>query len=63
MHESFAYPIVAALLPFPRVLVLDRPQPAYADEILAAAGPCAVFSTHVEAATADRFGRQEPVLA
>jgi hypothetical protein len=27
LHEAFAYPVVAALLPSPQLLVLDRPQP------------------------------------
>lgn len=48
LHEAFAYPIVAALVTSPSVLVLDRPQAAYARAILEAAGPCAVFSTHVD---------------
>jgi ABC-type Na+ transport system ATPase subunit NatA len=48
LHEAFAYPIVAALLSSPQVLVLDRPQSAYARAILEAAGPTAVFSTHVD---------------
>jgi ABC-type iron transport system FetAB ATPase subunit len=63
MHESFAYPIVAALLPFPAVLVLDRPQPAYAREIAAAAGPCAVFSTHLDESAAACFADRASVPA
>jgi ABC-type multidrug transport system ATPase subunit len=54
MHAAFAYPIVAALVPFPQLLVLDRPQPAFAAQILGAA-PCAVFSTHVDDETARLF--------
>jgi hypothetical protein len=55
LHEAFAYPIVASLLAFPALLVLDRPQPAFARNILAAAGPAAVFSTHLDAASASEF--------
>ncbi len=55
LHEAFAYPIVAALLGCPSLLVLDRPQPVYAKIILAAAGPCAIFSTHVDASAAVEF--------
>jgi len=55
LHEAFAYPIVAALLGCPSLLVLDRPQPFFAKKILAAAGPCAVFSTHLDAAAAFEF--------
>ncbi len=55
LHEAFAYPIVAALLGCPSLLVLDRPQPLFAKKILAAAGPCAVFSTHLDASAAIEF--------
>ncbi len=43
IHEAFAYPIVGALLPFPRLLVLDRPQAAFVPKILTAAVDCAVL--------------------
>lgn len=63
LHEAFAYPIVASLLAFPSLLVLDRPQPAFAQKILAAAGPCAVFSTHLDANSAAAFeARREEAL-
>jgi hypothetical protein len=55
MHEAFAYPLVGALVGNPRILVLDRPQPAYAAHIIAVTGSRAVFSTHVNAAAAERF--------
>lgn len=55
IHESFAYPIVGALLASPALLVLDRPHAAFASQILEAAGACAVFSTHVDEATARLF--------
>jgi len=55
MHEAFAYPIAGALIVSPSLLVLDRPQPEYAPQILAAAGGRAVFSTHVSTASAGAF--------
>lgn len=57
VHEAFAYPLVGALLGAPRLLVLDRPQGAYASQILDAAGECAIFSTHANERDAQRFGR------
>lgn len=55
VHEAFAYPLVGALLAQPRLLVLDRPQPAYAAQILQAAGESAIFSTHTSQRDAERF--------
>jgi ABC-type taurine transport system ATPase subunit len=55
VHEAFAYPLVGALLAQPRLLVLDRPQTAYAQQILDAAGECAIFSTHTSPRDAQRF--------
>jgi ABC-type taurine transport system ATPase subunit len=55
VHEAFAYPLAAALAAEPQLLVLDRPLPAYAPQILAAAGPRAVFSTHVDELGARAF--------
>ncbi|HTA39077.1 MAG TPA: hypothetical protein VK760_08380 [Candidatus Acidoferrales bacterium] len=55
VHEAFAYPLAGALIAAPKLLVLDRPQPAYAERILAAAGPRAIFSTHTSDAAAQRF--------
>jgi hypothetical protein len=55
VHEAFAYSIAGALIASPALLVLDRPQPAYARHILAAAGPRAIFSTHVTASAAKEF--------
>lgn len=62
LHEAFAYPIVAALLGAPSLLVLDRPQPHVAKKILAAAGPCAIFSTHLDAAAAEEFSVQREAV-
>jgi ABC-type taurine transport system ATPase subunit len=59
MHEAFAYPLVGALVGGPKILVLDRPQPAYASHIIAAAGPSAIFSTHVNATAAGVFSQSE----
>jgi ABC-type taurine transport system ATPase subunit len=55
IHEAFAYPLAGALIAAPKLLVLDRPQPAYAERILVAAGPRAIFSTHTSDASAQRF--------
>jgi hypothetical protein len=55
VHEAFAYPIVGALIASPKLLVFDRPQAAYARSILAAAGPRAIFSTHVNDEAARAF--------
>lgn len=58
VHEAFAYPLVGALLSEPRLLVLDRPQAAYAPQIFATARNCAIFSTHVCERDAQRFAAQ-----
>jgi len=67
VHEAFAFPLVGALLGDPRLLVLDRPQSAYAPQILRAAGDAtAIFSTHVSTSEAQRFAQlllKEPQLA
>ena len=55
MHEALAYPLIGALIGMPKLLVLDRPQPVYAQQILAAAAQCAVLSTHDDAAAARVF--------
>jgi ABC-type Na+ transport system ATPase subunit NatA len=55
MHEALAYPLIGALIGSPKLLVLDRPQPVYARQILVAAGDCAVLSTHDDAAAARAF--------
>jgi hypothetical protein len=66
VHEAFAYPVAAALISSPKLLVLDRPPAEYAERIVAAAGPRAIFSTHVGAAGANAFSsaasRLETVL-
>jgi ABC-type multidrug transport system ATPase subunit len=57
VHEAFAYPLVGALLARPRMLVLDRPQGAYAAVILDVAGAeTTIFSTHNSAREARMFG-------
>lgn len=64
VHEAFAYPIVAALLPFPLLLVLDRPQATLASLILDLAGSAAVFSTHLDDPSAHAFSpEREAVIA
>jgi ABC-2 type transport system ATP-binding protein len=57
VHEAFAYPLIGALIARPALLVLDRPQAAYAPQILTVAGDCAVFSTHVSQREATSFAR------
>lgn len=63
VHEAFAYPLVGALLGHPRLLVLDRPQAAYAEAIARAAGACAIFSTHTSQREAQRFLERAVVTA
>ena len=55
MHEAFAYPLIGALIGMPRLLVIDRPQAAYARQILDVAGDRALLSTHANAAAAQAF--------
>ncbi|MEO9263770.1 MAG: hypothetical protein ABI282_06715 [Candidatus Baltobacteraceae bacterium] len=55
LHEAFAYPLVAALISSPELLVLDRPQLAHAPDILSVTGRVAIFSTHVDAACARAY--------
>ena len=49
VHEAFAYPIVAALLPSPELLVIDRPDPQTLDAIRRAAESCSIFTLRIEA--------------
>lgn len=55
MHEAFAYPLAAALAVEPRLVVVDRPQPAYAAQIASAVGSLAMLSTHASPAAARAF--------
>jgi ABC-2 type transport system ATP-binding protein len=55
MHEAFAYPLIAALIGSPQLIVLDRPQPAHASAVLEAIGSCALLSTHTDVASACAF--------
>ncbi len=55
MHEAFAVPLIGALIGAPKLIVLDRPQPVYAAQILAAAGERALLSMHTDAAAALAF--------
>ncbi|MBV8531909.1 MAG: hypothetical protein JO104_11360 [Candidatus Eremiobacteraeota bacterium] len=59
MHEAFAFPLIGALIGLPKLVVLDRPQPVYARQILAAVGNRALFSTHTDAAAARAFEDSE----
>ncbi len=55
MHEAFAYPLIGALIGMPKLVVLDRPQPAYARKIIDVVGERALLSTHTDAAAARAF--------
>lgn len=55
VHEAFAYPLIAALIGMPKLIVLDRPQMVYARRILDAVAGCALLSTHTDPAAARAF--------
>jgi ABC-type sulfate/molybdate transport systems ATPase subunit len=55
VHEAFAFPLAGALITPATLVVLERPQPAYAERILAAVGSRSMFSTHLERASAELF--------
>ncbi len=55
MHEAFAFPLIGALIAQPQLVVLDRPQAAYAQRILAVVQGRALLSTHVQAESASAF--------
>ena len=55
MHDAFLYPLIGALIGMPKLVVLERPQRAYAAQILAACAGRTIFSTHADAASAAAF--------
>lgn len=55
MHEAFSYPLIGALVASPQLIVLDRPQPAYAAHILRAVEGRALLSTHAQPSNAAAF--------
>jgi ABC-type sulfate/molybdate transport systems ATPase subunit len=55
VHEAFAFPLAGALITPATLVVLERPQPAYAEQIVAAVGSRSMFSTHLERAAAELF--------
>jgi len=55
VHEAFAFPLAGALITPATMVVLERPQPAYAAQIVAAVGSRATFTTHLDPATAEPF--------
>lgn len=55
MHEAFAYPLVGALIGRPRLLVMDRPQAAYAPQIRSITAELALLTTHAKPADAAAF--------
>lgn len=62
VHESLAFPLAGAMIAQPSLLVLDRPQAVYAQQIVDAAGTCAIFSTHASQSDADRFAAACAIL-
>jgi hypothetical protein len=63
MHEAFAYPLIGALIGDPKIVVFDRPQPAYAAQILSACGARATFTTQLSNAAAAPFGHDAAAFA
>jgi hypothetical protein len=55
MHEALAYPLIGALIASPQLLVMDRPSPAYAQQISAVMGDAALLTTHADAAGENAF--------
>jgi hypothetical protein len=55
MHEAFSYPLIGALVASPQLIVLDRPQPAYAEQILRVVEGRALLSTHAQPSNAAAF--------
>jgi ABC-type sulfate/molybdate transport systems ATPase subunit len=55
VHEAFAFPLAGALITPAALVVLERPQPAYAEQISAAVGSRGMFSTHLDRAAAELF--------
>jgi hypothetical protein len=55
VHEAFAFPLAGALITNATLIVLERPQPAYAEQIVAAVGSRSMFSTHLDLAAAEAF--------
>ncbi len=55
MHEALAYPLIGALVGMPQLVVLDRPEPAYATEIIAAIGRRGMLTLHADPAAARAF--------
>jgi hypothetical protein len=47
--------LIGALIAMPRLIVLDRPQPAYAAQILRAVEGRALLSTHAQPLNAAAF--------
>lgn len=58
VHEAFAFPVIGALIGMPQLLVLDRPQAAYAASILDVAEGRAILSTHTSIAAAQAYTRR-----
>jgi hypothetical protein len=55
VHEAFAFPLAGALITPAQFVILERPQPVYAAQILAAVGSRAMFTTHLDRTAAESF--------
>lgn len=62
MHDAFAYPLIGALILSPKLIVLDRPQVAYAEQVLAVTQATALLSTHTSVAAAQIFSTELRVM-
>ncbi|MBV9028669.1 MAG: hypothetical protein JO311_08635 [Candidatus Eremiobacteraeota bacterium] len=60
MHAAFALPLIGALIASPQLVVLDRPQAAYAADTLALLDGTTIFCTHTSDAEARAFAPFAP---
>ncbi|MBV8724182.1 MAG: hypothetical protein JO078_02410 [Candidatus Eremiobacteraeota bacterium] len=60
MHAAFALPLIGALIGNPQLVVLDRPQAAYAADMLALLEAKTIFFTHTSDVEAAAFGPFAP---
>jgi len=63
MHEAFAYPLIGALIGMPEIVVFERPQAAYAAQIIEVVGSLAMFSTHASVDAAAAFASRAELRA
>jgi ABC-type Na+ transport system ATPase subunit NatA len=55
VHDAFALPLIGALIARPQLVVIDRPQHAYAQAVLDAVGSRALLTTHTHLAAARAY--------